>query len=168
MSSADSWASCYTATLSLQVYILCVCVCVCVLCVSQSGRTTLQLGEGLSTQKATLIVVHTDGSIVEAAGLKSAAAIASGMCVFLQYGEGALRCPYWTRLFIYKPELGRQWHPSLSQTDRCLFVSSSCASLRPADSTHTADSSPGQRLLLQVQLGPLSLQQRAAGPLQEH
>ncbi|XP_038562526.1 deformed epidermal autoregulatory factor 1 homolog isoform X3 [Micropterus salmoides] len=43
-----------------------------------SGRTTLQLGEGLSTQKATLIVVHTDGSIVEAAGLKSAAAIASG------------------------------------------------------------------------------------------
>ncbi|KAG8012412.1 Deformed epidermal autoregulatory factor 1-like protein, partial [Nibea albiflora] len=45
---------------------------------SQSGRTTLQLGEGLSTQKATLIVVHTDGSIVEAAGLKSAATIASG------------------------------------------------------------------------------------------
>ncbi|XP_011605884.1 deformed epidermal autoregulatory factor 1 homolog isoform X1 [Takifugu rubripes] len=42
-----------------------------------SGRTTLQLGEGLSTQKATLIVVHTDGSIVEAAGLKSAATIAS-------------------------------------------------------------------------------------------
>ncbi|XP_070827762.1 deformed epidermal autoregulatory factor 1 homolog isoform X1 [Chaetodon trifascialis] len=42
-----------------------------------SGRTTLQLGEGLSTQKATLIVVHTDGSIVEAAGLKSAT-IASG------------------------------------------------------------------------------------------
>ncbi|KAM7003151.1 LOW QUALITY PROTEIN: deformed epidermal autoregulatory factor 1 homolog [Tautogolabrus adspersus] len=43
-----------------------------------SGRTTLQLGEGLSSQKATLIVVHTDGSIVEAAGLKSAASIASG------------------------------------------------------------------------------------------
>uniref|UniRef100_A0A1A8S3R4 DEAF1 transcription factor n=2 Tax=Nothobranchius rachovii TaxID=451742 RepID=A0A1A8S3R4_9TELE len=42
------------------------------------GRTTLQLGEGLSTQKATLIVVHTDGSIVEAAGLKSAASITSG------------------------------------------------------------------------------------------
>ncbi|XP_029991793.1 deformed epidermal autoregulatory factor 1 homolog isoform X2 [Sphaeramia orbicularis] len=41
-----------------------------------SGRTTLQLAEGLSTQKATLIVVHTDSSIVEAAGLKSAAAIA--------------------------------------------------------------------------------------------
>ncbi|XP_015227705.1 PREDICTED: deformed epidermal autoregulatory factor 1 homolog [Cyprinodon variegatus] len=43
-----------------------------------SGRTTLQLGEGLSAQKATLIVVHTDGSIVEAAGLKSAATITSG------------------------------------------------------------------------------------------
>ncbi|CAI5665745.1 unnamed protein product [Oreochromis niloticus] len=43
-----------------------------------SGRTTLQLGEGLSTQKATLIVVHTDGSIVEAAGLKSTATITSG------------------------------------------------------------------------------------------
>ncbi|XP_056243016.1 deformed epidermal autoregulatory factor 1 homolog isoform X2 [Seriola aureovittata] len=43
-----------------------------------SGRTTLQLGEGLSTQKATLIVVHTDGSIVEATGLKSATAIAPG------------------------------------------------------------------------------------------
>ncbi|CAG08761.1 unnamed protein product [Tetraodon nigroviridis] len=42
-----------------------------------SGRTTLQLGEGLSTQKATLIVVHTDGSLVEAAGLKPAAAMAS-------------------------------------------------------------------------------------------
>ncbi|XP_070686819.1 deformed epidermal autoregulatory factor 1 homolog isoform X2 [Pempheris klunzingeri] len=43
-----------------------------------SGRTTLQLGEGLSAQKATLIVVHTDGSIVEATGLKSAATITSG------------------------------------------------------------------------------------------
>ncbi|XP_071314962.1 deformed epidermal autoregulatory factor 1 homolog isoform X2 [Trachinotus anak] len=43
-----------------------------------SGRTTLQLGEGLSTQKATLIVVHTDGSIVEATGLKSATAITQG------------------------------------------------------------------------------------------
>uniref|UniRef100_A0A2I4C9Y5 Deformed epidermal autoregulatory factor 1 homolog n=1 Tax=Austrofundulus limnaeus TaxID=52670 RepID=A0A2I4C9Y5_AUSLI len=43
-----------------------------------SGRTTLQLGEGLGTQKTTLIVVHTDGSIVEAAGLKSAATITSG------------------------------------------------------------------------------------------
>ncbi|KAM8892659.1 deformed epidermal autoregulatory factor 1 homolog isoform 2-T2 [Spinachia spinachia] len=42
-----------------------------------SGRTTLQLGDGLSTQKATLIVVHTDGSIVEATGLKSAASMAS-------------------------------------------------------------------------------------------
>ncbi|XP_055078720.1 deformed epidermal autoregulatory factor 1 homolog isoform X2 [Periophthalmus magnuspinnatus] len=39
-----------------------------------SGRT-LQLGEGLN-QKATLIVVHTDSSIVEAAGLKSSSAIA--------------------------------------------------------------------------------------------
>uniref|UniRef100_A0A3B4A590 Uncharacterized protein n=1 Tax=Periophthalmus magnuspinnatus TaxID=409849 RepID=A0A3B4A590_9GOBI len=38
-----------------------------------SGRT-LQLGEGLN-QKATLIVVHTDSSIVEAAGLKSSSAI---------------------------------------------------------------------------------------------
>ncbi|XP_068459239.1 deformed epidermal autoregulatory factor 1 homolog isoform X1 [Clinocottus analis] len=43
-----------------------------------SGRTTLQLGDGLSSQKATLIVVHTDGSIVEATGLKSAASMASG------------------------------------------------------------------------------------------
>ncbi|XP_026222126.1 deformed epidermal autoregulatory factor 1 homolog [Anabas testudineus] len=42
-----------------------------------TGRTTLQLGEGLSTQKATLIVVHTDGSIVEA-GLKSATTIGPG------------------------------------------------------------------------------------------
>ncbi|XP_072291794.1 deformed epidermal autoregulatory factor 1 homolog [Eucyclogobius newberryi] len=39
-----------------------------------NGRT-LQLGEGLN-QKATLIVVHTDSSIVEAAGLKSSAAVA--------------------------------------------------------------------------------------------
>ncbi|KAK5866863.1 hypothetical protein PBY51_011403 [Eleginops maclovinus] len=43
-----------------------------------SRGTTLQLGDGLSTQKATLIVVHTDGSIVEATGLKSAAAMATG------------------------------------------------------------------------------------------
>lgn len=41
-----------------------------------SGQT-LQLSEGLNTQKATLIVVHTDSSIVEAAGLKSTAAITS-------------------------------------------------------------------------------------------
>uniref|UniRef100_A0A3B4A6I0 Uncharacterized protein n=1 Tax=Periophthalmus magnuspinnatus TaxID=409849 RepID=A0A3B4A6I0_9GOBI len=41
------------------------------------GRT-LQLGEGLN-QKATLIVVHTDSSIVEAAGLKSSSAIAPGL-----------------------------------------------------------------------------------------
>ncbi|KAM6937602.1 deformed epidermal autoregulatory factor 1 homolog [Xenentodon cancila] len=43
-----------------------------------NGRTHLQLGEGLSAQKATLIVVHADGSIVEATGLKSAATITSG------------------------------------------------------------------------------------------
>ncbi|KAK1789678.1 hypothetical protein P4O66_015579, partial [Electrophorus voltai] len=39
-----------------------------------SGRTTLQIRDSLSTQKATLIVVHTDGSIVDATGLKAAAA----------------------------------------------------------------------------------------------
>ncbi|XP_076847035.1 deformed epidermal autoregulatory factor 1 homolog isoform X2 [Brachyhypopomus gauderio] len=33
-----------------------------------TGRTTLQIGDGLSTQKATLIVVHTDGNIVDATG----------------------------------------------------------------------------------------------------
>lgn len=54
---------------------------------------------------------------------------------------------------------------SLSQTDLCLFVLSS---LRPTDSAHTAKSAPGQRLLFQVQLGPLGVQQRAAHPLQEH
>ncbi|XP_020835040.1 deformed epidermal autoregulatory factor 1 homolog isoform X2 [Phascolarctos cinereus] len=36
-----------------------------------SGRAALQLGDGLSTEKATLIVVHTDGSIVETTGLKA-------------------------------------------------------------------------------------------------
>ncbi|XP_041965595.1 deformed epidermal autoregulatory factor 1 homolog isoform X1 [Alosa sapidissima] len=35
-----------------------------------TGRTTLQIGDSLNTQKATLIVVHTDGSIVDASGLK--------------------------------------------------------------------------------------------------
>ncbi|XP_056595525.1 deformed epidermal autoregulatory factor 1 homolog isoform X2 [Triplophysa dalaica] len=35
-----------------------------------TGRTTLQIGDSLSSQKATLIVVHTDGSIVDATGLK--------------------------------------------------------------------------------------------------
>ncbi|XP_036136979.1 deformed epidermal autoregulatory factor 1 homolog isoform X2 [Molossus molossus] len=35
-----------------------------------SGRTALQIGDSLNTEKATLIVVHTDGSIVETAGLK--------------------------------------------------------------------------------------------------
>ncbi|XP_069760390.1 deformed epidermal autoregulatory factor 1 homolog isoform X2 [Narcine bancroftii] len=39
-----------------------------------SGRTTLQIGEGLPTDKATLIVVHTDGSIVETTGLKTPSA----------------------------------------------------------------------------------------------
>ncbi|MGH0136872.1 UNVERIFIED_CONTAM: hypothetical protein FKN15_009584 [Acipenser sinensis] len=35
-----------------------------------TGRTTLQIGDSLNTQKATLIVVHTDGSIVDTTGLK--------------------------------------------------------------------------------------------------
>nr|XP_020639832.1 deformed epidermal autoregulatory factor 1 homolog isoform X3 [Pogona vitticeps] len=39
-----------------------------------SGRTALQIGDGLNAEKATLIVVHTDGSIVETAGLKGASA----------------------------------------------------------------------------------------------
>ncbi|EPY83873.1 deformed epidermal autoregulatory factor 1-like protein [Camelus ferus] len=39
-----------------------------------SGRTALQIGDSLNTEKATLIVVHTDGSIVETAGLKAPAA----------------------------------------------------------------------------------------------
>ncbi|XP_010882523.1 deformed epidermal autoregulatory factor 1 homolog isoform X2 [Esox lucius] len=39
-----------------------------------TGRTTLQIGDGLNPQKATLIVVHTDGSIVDATGLKNATA----------------------------------------------------------------------------------------------
>uniref|UniRef100_A0A672NSF9 Deformed epidermal autoregulatory factor 1 homolog n=1 Tax=Sinocyclocheilus grahami TaxID=75366 RepID=A0A672NSF9_SINGR len=38
-----------------------------------TGRTTLQIGDSLSTQKATLIVVHTDGSIVDATALKGTA-----------------------------------------------------------------------------------------------
>uniref|UniRef100_A0A672SCI4 Deformed epidermal autoregulatory factor 1 homolog n=1 Tax=Sinocyclocheilus grahami TaxID=75366 RepID=A0A672SCI4_SINGR len=41
--------------------------------IKKTGRTTLQIGDGLSTQKATLIVVHTDGSIVDATGLKGTA-----------------------------------------------------------------------------------------------
>lgn len=40
----------------------------------QSGRTALQIGDSLNTEKATLIVVHTDGSIVETTGLKGPAA----------------------------------------------------------------------------------------------
>ncbi|XP_053142372.1 deformed epidermal autoregulatory factor 1 homolog isoform X3 [Hemicordylus capensis] len=39
-----------------------------------SGRTALQIGDSLNAEKATLIVVHTDGSIVETAGLKGASA----------------------------------------------------------------------------------------------
>ncbi|XP_010844081.1 PREDICTED: deformed epidermal autoregulatory factor 1 homolog, partial [Bison bison bison] len=39
-----------------------------------SGRTALQIGDSLNPEKATLIVVHTDGSIVETAGLKAPAA----------------------------------------------------------------------------------------------
>ncbi|XP_048014978.1 deformed epidermal autoregulatory factor 1 homolog isoform X2 [Megalobrama amblycephala] len=39
----------------------------------RTGRTTLQIADSLSTQKATLIVVHTDGSIVDATGLKGTA-----------------------------------------------------------------------------------------------
>ncbi|XP_056272114.1 deformed epidermal autoregulatory factor 1 homolog [Pseudoliparis swirei] len=31
--------------------------------VATSGRATLQLGDGLGSQKATLIVVHSDGSV---------------------------------------------------------------------------------------------------------
>ncbi|XP_066557091.1 deformed epidermal autoregulatory factor 1 homolog [Amia ocellicauda] len=38
-----------------------------------TGRTTLQIGDTLNTQKATLIVVHTDGSIVDTSGLKGPA-----------------------------------------------------------------------------------------------
>lgn len=40
---------------------------------SQSGRTALQIGDSLNPE-GTLIVVHTDGSIVETAGLKAPAA----------------------------------------------------------------------------------------------
>ncbi|OPJ74181.1 deformed epidermal autoregulatory factor 1 homolog isoform X1 [Patagioenas fasciata] len=39
-----------------------------------SGRTALQIGDSLNTEKATLIVVHTDGSIVETTGLKGPSA----------------------------------------------------------------------------------------------
>ncbi|KAK2081136.1 Deformed epidermal autoregulatory factor 1 [Saguinus oedipus] len=41
---------------------------------SATGRTALQIGDSLNTEKATLIVVHTDGSIVETTGLKGPAA----------------------------------------------------------------------------------------------
>ncbi|ELV12610.1 Deformed epidermal autoregulatory factor 1 like protein [Tupaia chinensis] len=39
-----------------------------------AGKTALQIGDSLNTEKATLIVVHTDGSIVETTGLKGPAA----------------------------------------------------------------------------------------------
>ncbi|KAB1251641.1 Deformed epidermal autoregulatory factor 1-like protein [Camelus dromedarius] len=39
-----------------------------------ASLTALQIGDSLNTEKATLIVVHTDGSIVETAGLKAPAA----------------------------------------------------------------------------------------------
>lgn len=42
------------------------------------------------------------------------------------------------------------------------------ASFRPTDSPDSADFTSGQGLLLQVQLGPVGVQQRAAGALQEH
>uniref|UniRef100_H3B2K9 Deformed epidermal autoregulatory factor 1 homolog n=1 Tax=Latimeria chalumnae TaxID=7897 RepID=H3B2K9_LATCH len=38
-----------------------------------SGRTALQIGDSLNAEKATLIVVHADGSIVETTGLKGPA-----------------------------------------------------------------------------------------------
>lgn len=48
----------------------------------QTGRTTLQIGDSLSSQKATLIVVHTDGSIVDATGLKGTTTpMTPGVCV---------------------------------------------------------------------------------------
>lgn len=141
------------------------------LCLSQSGRTTLQLGEGLSTQKATLIVVHTDGSIVEATGLKSAAAIATGTCVFHVNPSCSFKVIF-LRDNTKNNDFGGgtlgQWGSSLSYTDLCLFVTSSYASFRSTDSTHTTKSTPRQGLLFEVQLGPLSVQQRAAHPLQEH
>lgn len=50
--------------------------------VTQTGRTTLQIGDSLSSQKATLIVVHTDGSIVDATGLKGTTTpMTPGVCV---------------------------------------------------------------------------------------
>lgn len=103
---------------------------VCV-CVPQSGRTTLQLGEGLGTQKATLIVVHTDGSIVEAAGLKPATAIASpGVCAL----DNSLH------------------HNQNIHTHTLTNVRSITLSLllRATNPTHAAKSTSGERLLFQV------------------
>ncbi|XP_061533063.1 deformed epidermal autoregulatory factor 1 homolog isoform X3 [Phycodurus eques] len=44
-----------------------------------SGRSPLELGEGLSSQKTTLIVVHTDSGLVEQDTLKSTSAISTGL-----------------------------------------------------------------------------------------
>lgn len=74
----------------------------------QTGRTTLQLGEGLSTQKATLIVVHTDGSIVEA-GLKSATTIGPGMYMCVTVSEVSIVNPLFVseaNLCLFCPTVG--------------------------------------------------------------
>lgn len=102
-------------------------------CVPQSGRTTLQLGEGLGTQKATLIVVHTDGSIVEAAGLKPATAIASpGVCARL-----TIPC-ITTKIFTHTHTLTKVRSVTLILL------------LRATNSAHAAKSTSGERLLFQV------------------
>ncbi|XP_061629723.1 deformed epidermal autoregulatory factor 1 homolog isoform X2 [Phyllopteryx taeniolatus] len=44
-----------------------------------SGRSPLELGEGLSSQKTTLIVVHTDSGLIEQDTLKSTSAISTGL-----------------------------------------------------------------------------------------
>lgn len=61
----------------------------------QSGRTALQIGDSLNAEKATLIVVHTDGSIVETAGLKGPAAplTPGGACLALPGGVSPGACP---------------------------------------------------------------------------
>lgn len=52
----------------------------------QSGRTALQIGDSLNAEKATLIVVHTDGSIVETAGLKGPSApLTPGIAGFVAF-----------------------------------------------------------------------------------
>nr|XP_049578358.1 deformed epidermal autoregulatory factor 1 homolog isoform X2 [Syngnathus scovelli] len=44
-----------------------------------SGRSPLQLAEGLSGQKTTLIVVHTDSAVAQQDGLKSVGAVSTGL-----------------------------------------------------------------------------------------